>query len=289
VSPTGRNLLFEGYASNHYFLFNQLGDPVWQAKGGTAFAMPISMVFTVRMVNDFSSPVRTPSYQIRPLFLQTFHLRRDADRKSFWLLNESVGFMHYSNGQAGCTYRGFAEVNDDCVATDAALAALRIANTHDGSFSTNFIPLIVNLRRGKLRSARDPLDWQWTVGAEFQIHPIGGLPGSPDIQQASTYGQHQFSLRAEHEKRLGAMTSRWIGVWRVAGDFTKRIGGGAPNPPTFSSVETSYIFDKAGSFGGFVRFNGGRDYYNIHFQEAANFLVFGVKWDLGRLDLLNTR
>jgi hypothetical protein len=294
VSPTGRNMIFEGYASSHYFLINQLGDPIWQAKGGTAFTVPISMVFTVRMVNDFSSPVRTPSYQIRPLFVQAFHLRRDADRKSFWLFNESVGFMHYSNGQSGCTYQGFVEVNDDCVPVPdpgpiPAKRSFTVANTRDGSFSTNFIPLIFNVRRGRLRSARDPLDRQWSLGAEVQIHPIGGLPGSADIQQAATYGQHQFSVRGEREKRLGAITSKWIGVWRVAAEYTQRFGGNATNPPKFGAVETSYIFDRAGSFGGFVRFNAGRDYYNIHFQEEAKFLVFGLKWDLGRLDLLNSR
>jgi hypothetical protein len=78
-------------------------------------------------------------------------------------------------------------------------------------------------------------------------------------------------------------------VWRVAADYTRRFGGGAASPPTFGFVETSYIFDKAGAVGGFLRVNGGRDYYNIHYQESGRFVVAGVKWDLGRVDVLQTK
>jgi outer membrane phospholipase A len=155
------------------------------------------MVFLVRMTNDFSSPVRTPSYQIRPLYVQMFHLTRFADRISYRLVEAATGLTHYSNGQSGCTYLGYV-VNaggDDCVVGDPAVAGRRTANTLNGGFSTDFIPLTLNVRRGKARSPNAPLDWQVTAGAELQVHPYGGLPGALDGITAATYGHHQWSLR----------------------------------------------------------------------------------------------
>ena len=107
-NPLGKDLLFEGEAATHLFLFNRMNWK-WSHEGGWAYAMPVSMIFTARMSTSRSSPVRTPSYRIRPVWLQAIHLRPyDPAIPGFAMWGFGAGAMHYSNGQEGCTYRGFA-------------------------------------------------------------------------------------------------------------------------------------------------------------------------------------
>jgi len=292
VTPSGKNLLFEGQATGHYFIHNTLNDAVWQKEGGWKFVTPVTMSFIVRMSTDRSSPVRTPAYKIRPFYLQSIHLRRDTiDLNRFRLFEIGVGVTHYSNGQSGCTYQGFSPSpdtsKDECDVTNPTLAARRITNTIDGDFSTTFLPVALHYRRGHLSKPLSPVDHQLTLGAELQIHPLQKwAPGAMNGAQAAQYGQHQYSLNAELERRY--FPKVLPGVGRVAADYTERFGGGAPKHLRAETVEASYVLDRVEHLGAFVRGHWGYDYYNIQWQSTKPFVAFGFMWDLGRLDVLNT-
>lgn len=297
-TPTGKNLLFEGQPTVHYFFRNRLSDQVWQRDGGWQWTVPVSALFQVRMSDTTSMPVRTPSYRIRPLYVQLIRLRRaPGDRLAFSLLGFAAGAAHYSNGQAGCTYLGFERTSGgDCAVTDPALAAQTRANTVDGDFSTSYVSLSANWRKGRLIGSDEPVKWQYTVGAEFQAHPLDMKPGGINAEQAREWGQHQWSLTGEYERRITLW--KWLrpiraivgdtGVLRFAGLHEQRFGGDVSSPLNRTQLETSFVADRLESFGFFVRWHSGYDYYNIRFQETRKFIAAGVLWDLWRLDRLNT-
>src|SRR5690242_15173081 len=51
-TPSGKHLLFEGQPTVHYFFINTLSNESWQANGGTAWAVPVTAAFMVRMTRD---------------------------------------------------------------------------------------------------------------------------------------------------------------------------------------------------------------------------------------------
>ncbi|HYN82227.1 MAG TPA: hypothetical protein VES88_12045 [Gemmatimonadaceae bacterium] len=288
-TPTGKKLLFEGQPSAHFFFRNGLSNPVWQKRGGWQYAVPLSALFLVRMKDTVSAPVLTPSYRIRPLYLQLFHLSRSRNKPAdFRLFGIGLGATHYSNGQRGCTYLGFFRTagKEECEVSDPVLAGQSKANLEDGDFSTTYFSLAVNVRWGRLQAPHSPLARQLTIGGEFQAHPFNVRPGGINAAQAREWGQHQWSLSAEWEYRIQAR--RWPGVTRLAGDFTQRFGGQVDSPLNATTLEASYVLDRVEHLGIFVRQHFGFDYYNIHFQERKPFFAIGVLWDPGRLDVLES-
>jgi hypothetical protein len=294
LTPSGKDLLFEGRPAVHYFFYNALNDGAWQKGADTErkrwrFAAPASALFIVRMTDTTSQPVLTPSYRIRPIYLQAIRLTRDTSRKYFRMLGLATGAAHYSNGQKGCTYLGFTRLTpaSQCAVSDPALANQRIANTLDGDFSTTYFSWRANWRRGELKGPFAPLLQQFTVGGEFQAHPFNLQPGGINEAQARQWGQHQWSVDAEWERRR--FGKRLPGVFRVAGDFMQRFGGQVAKPLTATWIEVSYVLDRVEHVGLFARQHWGFDYYNINFQNRRPFFTFGFMWDLGRLDLLEAQ
>jgi hypothetical protein len=246
ITPWGKNLLFEGQPTAHYFFFNQFSDERWQRSGGWRFAASVSELFVVRMPDTVSSPVLTPSYHIRPLYLQAVQLRRrDSMSVKFQLTGLSTGFVHYSNGQHRCTYLGYARdatsTERVCRPVDAALASQLRTNTIDGDFSTSYFPIAFHHRWATLIEPYSYVKWQVTSGFEFQLHPYGGgIRGAPDREQTIRFGQHQASAFFEWECR----PKRKSGVWRIGADYTERFGGGVDHRLRRGSVQGSYVFDK---------------------------------------------
>ena len=248
LTPTGKNLLFEGQPTAHFFYYNGLTSTTYQ-KAGTPWAKPrftisTSELFVVRMTDTTSSPVLTPSYRIRIANLQAVWLQRKTpSSRHFNLEDFDVGLTHYSNGQHGCRWLGFVDSSDTCVIRNPTLAAQRLANTEDGDFSTTYLAAAVHARRAQLRRPGSPLQCQVSAGAELQIHPIGFNPGGIDVDQARVWGQHQFALSSEGEWRM--FKAKLPGIWRVAGEFVNRFGGHAQTSMAAGSLEASYTFDRA--------------------------------------------
>jgi hypothetical protein len=294
LSPTGKNLLFEGQPTVHYFLRNTLADQVWQRDGGFQWTLPVSAVFQVRMTDTTSEPVRTPSYRIRPLYAQLLWLQRPSDRTVYRLFGVSGGFTHFSNGQAGCTYLGFARnAAGDCVVSNGPLAALRQANTVDGDFSTSYWSLAAHWRDARQRRAFEPMVWQYSISLEGQLHPYDISPGGMNREQAETWGHHEWLASAEYERRHATWSAlRWLLgstlVSRAAVAHEHRFGGPASVTLDRTQYELSIVSDRAESVGAFLRYHRGFDYYNIQYQNTRPFWAFGLLWDVARFDRLNS-
>lgn len=295
LSPTGKNLLFEGQPTVHYFLRNHLADQVWQRDGGVQWTLPVSAVFQVRMTDTTSQPVRTPSYRIRPLYVQVLKLLRPADRTVYRLMGVSGGFTHFSNGQAGCTYRGFTrDAAGTCIVSDAPLAAQRRTNTIDGDFSTSYWSLALHWRDARQKRAFAPMLWQYSISLEGQLHPYDISPGGMNREQAETWGHHEWVASGEYERRHDTPTPalRWLLgptlVSRAAVTHEQRFGGPANVSLHRTQYELSTVSDRAESVGAFIRYHHGFDYYNIQYQDTRPFWAFGLLWDVGRFDHLNS-
>lgn len=286
LSPTGKDLLFEGQPTVHYFIYNGLADSVWQMDGGWRWAVPVSGLFLVRMSTTTSNPVLTPSYRIRPIAAQLFHLSRPSDTR-FRLFNLMGAITHYSNGQRGCTFQGSARTSatGPCEVVDPDLAARRVTNTDDGDFSTTYMSAHANMRVGSLfQNTR--MNQQLSAGLSYEYHKIDFKPGGSNRDQAAVFGTHQLGGTMEYERSVP--TKKLAGVLRLALEGATRYGGGLAGKLNRGQVEASYVLHRAEGLGGFVRYHRGFDYYNIRFQDTAPFWTFGFIWDVGRLDRLNS-
>lgn len=287
-NPLGKSLVFEGDAATHLFLFNRMTWN-WSHEGGWAFAMPVSTIITARMSTSSSSPVRTPSYRIRPIWLQAFKLTPyDPKRPGFRLVGFGVGAMHYSNGQEGCTYRGYVRdttmAGRPCVITNAPLAARFEGNPVNGDFSTTFFPIAGYWRAGKLRGNLQVAS-QHSASLELQIHPLAMKPGGLDRELAMQYGRHQLNGTYEYEWHT---STRGEGMRRLSTRGVLRTPQDSGAWWGFGSLEYSRVWDSRQGFGYFARATFGGDYYNIHFNEKHYPLfTFGVIWDQSRIDYYN--
>jgi len=286
-APYKRSLLFEGEAAGHYFIMNRL-DWTWTQTGGLRHTIPVSMVFSVRMSTDKSEPVRTPSYRIgiKPQLIYAWPEGKEA--RAFQVLGLSGGFTHYSNGQAGCTYLGFArsEPDQECMVTDPTLASRRVANAIDGDFSTSYLSLAVHGLKGAHYGIRGPVKYQHTASVEFQLHPLGIKPGGMNAQQATEYGQHVLTTSYEFERRI-VLGKRARGLLRTALTGGHRFAYRGGRDWTYGTIEASYVFDCLQKFGFVARWHLGSDYYNINFQDTRPLLGLGLIWDPNRIDAFN--
>ena len=144
----------------------------------------------LRMFDEDSNPVRTPSYMPKATmqFAAFRDISRGADteqpdrRVAMWLI-DIVPFGHHSNGQNGCLFTGYSRVDGECVTEVKVPVTARTVNTENGSFSTNYIRTGVHYRRMYLASAGDipfaVTRWQWGVGAHLRSIPPGIRSAAP--------------------------------------------------------------------------------------------------------------
>ena len=286
----------------HLYALNQFGDQVWQKTGTreseswlpkrVAMATGFSFLPEIRMNADRSNPVRTPSYRIRAKHQVLWMRRNKSDNLKYTVQGfKLTAFGHYSNGQSGCRFRGFAydaDANGDsvCVVANASIAARREVNIDNGDFSTSYFALAFDRRTGRIIDVTGPMRSSREWGAEYQVHPLGLKPGGTDRDQASAYGTHEVVGRYAQECRR-AVDHRLAGVLRGSVLGVVRFG---PETTPLLRVETevSYIFDHLATFGFFVRHHAGFDYYNIRYFDKRPFFSVGFKFDPGRLNLVAT-
>jgi hypothetical protein len=206
----------------------------------------------IRMYQEESMPVRTPSYipQI------TFYYRID-DLKSNSQHTLFGRFAHHSNGQAGNFYLPNGEIN-----------------LETGNFSTNFfeIGLIYNRSIPKLNAE------QFLISS-LEVHPlswsIDELEGlySP-LRWHGTFSIYKMPFGRKNSKNKRAKISfRTEAIW-MFGDINQW------KDFSLKRLNFDFIFYYHPRFlediGFFVQYYNGMDYYNIYFNEKRKVLRFGI-------------
>ncbi|HNW52406.1 MAG TPA: hypothetical protein PKH79_15090 [Prolixibacteraceae bacterium] len=207
----------------------------------------------IRMYNQFSHPIRTPSYM--PRGIAYYHFNKSGNDQFVFL---TLG--HHSNGQDGSLYES------DSVTI----------NTRDGSFSTNYLSVSYEIFTDNTNHFR-PFDGLRLSAALHSIKDVnvrymyGRLRFNADLK--STYQfKHQIRNIITNTKQSPQITSMlrlgWIGldmdhanafdIDRLILNYTLSF-----QPAIISDLEI------------FVRYYYGQDYYNINFERKLNALQFG--------------
>ena len=284
------NLIFEAQIAPRIVIRDSLGDatrrllaavkrPVW---GWQLSATPM---VRLRVFNEESSPVRTPSYMPKATVqIARFRNRSAADASDedefskgpveMWLV-DVIPFGHHSNGQKGCLFT--SQSRDAAgVCVESARPQARAINTTDGSFSTNYVEAMVRYGRMHLDAERAPeteyaTRWEWRAGAGVQLNPKGYLAGAIDEELADIYGPTRVILEAAVARR-----DEWR-CGRAQADLRLQFIHDAPvGVPTLAAkAEAACMPRRWGGTGLFLRFYRGQDYYNLGFAQAISRLQVG--------------
>jgi hypothetical protein len=254
------------------------------------FAIAISgtPAVRIRMFNERSAPVRTPSYMPRGNFqiiwarnLENSMAMARAGRSTSWasfrqssvttvsLYEAHVIVGHHSNGQDGCLYTNEAPQGDDCVEVPGA--SPRQINTKDGSFSTNFVRVGTNYRRNYLDEAGwSGLEWGFRFDVEYHPRPW------VDPRIVDLYGR----LR----ERVGFATASRGWRWcrrraEISGSLEFIHGAPEDVSPVATTAQVDCFPWDNGGWGVFVRYYHGQDYYNIGFLRNISRLHAGATFN----------
>jgi hypothetical protein len=240
-------LIFEGLVAP-YFLLRTSGDSKWGAT--------ISPVIYIRMFNEYSFPVRTPSYMPQITF---YRLIGNDDKKSLNYL--FLNLVHHSNGQ-----------DDDFFNEDGSI------NTISGDFSTDYLELGAFFTQQLVPFSNTREYFKTSVEYHPNITRIEDLEGRYSfLRWHNSFRVFRFfgsdgSLKMEKTPRIqSTLTTTWMFGEINGSDFfdaTERLNISftiAYRPKVLSDV----------SF--FANFYSGNDYYNIYFNTRLMVLKFGLQ------------
>lgn len=293
------DLVFEAHLFPHLLVMQNFTDAFdLQESDNRKFFYILSGTPAVRlrMFNDVSRPVRTPSYMprgnlqflIAPRLVRAIkdavmtaeadraagRPRRIASRDSddtgaIRMLALHAIVSHHSNGQDGCLYTD-EQRGDDGECFQVAGEAHEI-NKRDGSFSTNFVRLGANMRWYRVDEDAFPV-LERTLRAEVQWHPRVWTSDRIEDQ----YGRFRFLAGATIawpdmgwcNKSLGVSTGlEWISLGRPENVDPVALTGTVSCHPATS-----------GGWGLFARIYSGQDYYNLGFRDNIRSLQVGFTY-----------
>ena len=255
----------------------------------------------LRMFNEASSPVRTPSYMPKAT-VQLAWMKNLSTKDSendpleflkgpidMWLVN-IIPFGHHSNGQNGCLFIQQVRIDGECEPQPPPSTNPEDVNRENGSFSTNYIRMGLEYRRMYLvgdykDEPRAVSQREWGIGGSLELNPTGYIGGSISDTLRPLYGATRYRITAD------AVAGNWrfpflkrVNCGRAWTDATVMfISDAAPTVDTVAtSVEAACLPAGWGGAGLFVRYYRGQDYYNAAFLENINRLQFGLTFLQGK-------
>ena len=299
-----RDTVFEADIMPHLVAFQNFSDVVditeqtrrsLEAGGPRVKRFAVAITGTpavrLRMFEQVSRPVRTPSYMPRGNF-QLIWARNveavagstaaatgrapagfavpqgNARQVSLWEAHAIVG--HHSNGQDGCLWQDEDRIEEACVGR-LPIVDERLVNKRDGSFSTNYVRLGINYRRNTLDEDLWALR-EWGFRADVEYHPRAWI--DDDIEEI--YGRTRAGVSGTYATRELPWCPR-----RAEAVASIQAIAGHPEPvwPVAVTVQASCFPTRMGGWGFFVRYYGGQDYYNLGFLENIQRLHVGATFN----------
>ena len=272
-SPTGpkghrQPLIFALEFALHLPIYNDLRDKALLGKNWSG-AATLSFEGDLRMLAEESKPVRMPSY--RPSISgQVFYIWYRPDPVLFGF---RTGFFHYSNGQERCTFS--EAVGDNSAACRAILDTVtdpsRALNRLAGNFATNGFLLEANARIHRLNArgvAVAHLSLGFGAAGNFRAGNWGLEPG---LRRLYGWGRLRATAELRRLIRRSALTLRTaMSGFPDTGRDVPKISG------LLEAVVNPYWLT---GFGLFVRYYGGRDFYNAFFVDSIQQFAAGLAWD----------
>lgn len=255
----------------------------------SVFATPM---FRIRMFDEDSNPVRTPSYMPKVSVQMAWFKNLAADTVKgperyeqpvqVFLLH-AVPFGHHSNGQNGCLFVG--QTRPECNPKQTAAPYTAALNTENGSFSTNYLRAGFGYRRLYVSGKNDEIEDQasvtnreWGVATTVELNPKGYVGGSISEQLRLTYGATRVEVDADYARRDWSFWRITCGRAQISAAF--RYLHGAPSDLKYGGAAEAFCLPKGwGGSGVFLRYVDGQDYYNVSFSQRIRRLQFGVTFD----------
>jgi hypothetical protein len=228
-------LIFECNIAPHFFVHTN----DWP------FAIVLTPKIVLRMFNEDSSPVRSPSFMPRISVFAWFQ-KRLRDAPTFY---GSVTLSHHSNGQAGPFF-----------ADDGSI------NHQDGSFSTNFFEFAVYGTgiTGKF------LGWS---SLSLQWHP--GFNEDPELK--GRYGLVRLNFATAVVADLPFHGQINLRVTAILDHFMQVSKTATLRELERFPVSLSYSMTVPGiDLGVYLGYYIGHDYYNIYFDKVIHTIQIGI-------------
>lgn len=205
----------------------------------------------IRMYNEYSFPVKTPSYMPQ---ITTYYLI--GNRKNNELLTVFGRLAHHSNGQ-----------NQPLLLDDGSI------NYESGDFATNYFETggIVTSLNQKTNAIR-------FFKTSFEYHPENSVHRLLNGRFSRFRWHNDFSAfklprNTKTPKEKADMSLDLKTTW---------LFGNMPNTSTFDinrlqlSVTYSYYPTFLEDIGFFIQFYTGKDFYNVYFDEYRTMIRFGL-------------
>jgi hypothetical protein len=285
------DIIFEGQIAPRIIIVDSIGRATRRVlldgkPASWGYQVSATPMVRLRMFDETSSPVRTPSYMpkgtIQLVRFRNVSASDDTESDEFnrgpiemWLV-DAIPFGHHSNGQDGCLFTSETrDADGECVEIEPAAAGT--VNKKDGSFSTNYIEASIHYGRMHLDSAGAAAGdfatrWEWRAGVGVQLNPEGYVGGSIKPALADLYGPTRVLFSA-----MTARRDAWrCGRASAEGRFQYLTDPPPGVPSVITNLEGACFPRGWGGAGLFVRFYHGQDYYNLGFAESITRVQFGV-------------
>lgn len=288
VGPSGdARLAFDAHVAPHLFLWNEWEKVQWQPgwSGGWINDLAITFIMRLRMVRDYSAPVRPPSYVPR-IDYQLNRLWKTREGEVHLVELRITPWGHHSNGQQYCPFvegiPGGSPGSQPCVTVDPANPPTDKVNYRSGDFSTSFF--IVGGHYAHLWLDGDRWERARLAGGVlFEGNPRPWGPGTIGETMSKLYGPWRLKAEMEGRKHLDS----GFGWPSLAGMLTasasvELMWKTAPRiPGDREIVEVAYLPDRLHGAGAFLRFFSGQDWMNILFAAGRRTTVeLGLVWSL---------
>jgi hypothetical protein len=210
----------------------------------------------IRMYDQYSHPVRTPSYM--PMGTVFYHAQKITDHRRDLFAFLTLG--HHSNGQDGLLFQS------DSVTI----------NTHDGSFANNYIKggIILSYPEKKILT---PVSYMRLAASYHRVRPpelramYGYARLFADVESVLNLSKEKgniFTDKKTESKLIGTLNLTWL-----ASDMVDT------KPIDLKRLIVSYTLSYQPSFfryiSVFARGYYGQDYYNINFNSTLKVIQFG--------------
>jgi hypothetical protein len=268
------NLVVSQNFSDKLVIEESLAPPGQPLRWRVAYSLVGTPRVRLRMLDERSAPVRTPSYMPKGTLMVMFFRGEKTEprhRVGIWSPELTVG--HHSNGQDGCLFTTDVLIDGDC----AGPQDLSQINRTVGSFATNYVRLGGRYRREWLTTINAGLPDEEHIGT---TQLTVGLFADVHFNTASRLEPFYGTRRFHGTFGVGRQLSR-VCKSRAAASASVYYVGHKPDgvPPLAVQIDGLCTFTPKGGWGAFVRYFDGQDYYNLAFGEHIHRLQVGIQYE----------
>ncbi|WP_189319394.1 hypothetical protein [Leeuwenhoekiella nanhaiensis] len=268
------SILLEAKPVVYYSIYNDIRSALNRDTITNGDAVYLSIQPHLRIYDENSKPVKTPSYK----FFIGWQSIIKTENDNF--LTAALESGHYSNGQSKSAFStDFADNSPesralyDDITDDTDLAAL--LNRESGNFSTNLTRLSLNYRINTF-DARNYMQKAHSFTLTYQLYHnrfLGAFNfGGYNPEDIDIYGRHQVEAGYEYTAHFNS--------WRYS--VTQRLYWHPdvhPSADPFRSETSFSLYPWDSDFGLMARFVFGYDDYNYRFVDSYPRFSVGFTWD----------